>query len=172
MNPSSEVFGWAILAATFLGPVFAVFTTRYIDGRRELNNRRLHIFRTLMATRRAPLTSEQVTALNLIEIDFQGKPDVLRAWKDYFENLSVDPSDERRIKRAWEERPALHAKLLHAIAKALDYKIEQLDILSGGYGPQGFFDDVNAQRELRTLLGELLSGKRPLMIKPTPSSDA
>jgi hypothetical protein len=91
---------------------------------------------------------------------------VLQAWRAYFESLCTDPKDERRLKRAWEERPALLTKLLHAIAKALNYKIEQLDILEGGYTPQGFFDDLEAQRQLRTLMAELLSGKRPLVVKP------
>jgi hypothetical protein len=124
-----------------------------------------YVFRTLMATRRAQLSAEHVTALNLIEIDFQGKPEVLHAWKAYFENLCADAKDESRIQRAWQERPALLAKLLHAIAKVLKYNIEQLDIMAGGYTPQGFFDEVQAQRELRTLVSELLSGKRPLLIK-------
>ena len=32
MTPSSSLFGWAILAATFLGPVFAVLLTRFVDA--------------------------------------------------------------------------------------------------------------------------------------------
>jgi hypothetical protein len=84
MPPNSEIFGWAILAATFLGPAFAVLVTRIVDARRELSSRQLHVFRTLMATRRAQLTAEHVTALNLIEIDFQGKKEVLQSWKAYF----------------------------------------------------------------------------------------
>src|SRR3984893_9263784 len=90
MSPSSGIFGWAILGATFLGPIFAVLLTRYIDWKREAKNRRLYIFRTLMATRRAQLTTEHVTALNLIEIDFHGEQQILKAWKEYFENLRVD----------------------------------------------------------------------------------
>jgi hypothetical protein len=167
MTSNSDMFGWAILAATFLGPAFAVLATRIIDARRELNNRRLHVFRTLMATRRAQLTAEHVTALNLIEIDFQGKKEVLQAWKVYFENLCVDTKNESRRDRAWQERPALLAKLLHAIAKVLGYSIEQLDIMAGGYTPQGFFDEAQAQRDLRALTAEVLSGKRPLIIKAT-----
>jgi hypothetical protein len=167
MSPNSEIFGWAILAATFIGPAFAVIVTRIVDAQRELGNRRLHVFRTLMATRRAQLTTEHVTALNLIEIDFQGKKEVLQAWRAYFENLSVNPKDEGRWERAYQERPALLAKLLHAIAKVMGYRIEQLDIMAGGYTPQGFFDELQVQRELRSLTIEVLSGKRPLNIKST-----
>jgi len=128
-EPTSEVFGWAILFATFLGPILAVVTTRYIAKWRDIRNRRLYIFRALMATRRAQLTTDHITALNLIEIDFQGKRDVLTAWKDYFASLSadvVDTNDGPKLRRAVAERAALLTKLLHAIARVLHYKIEQL----------------------------------------------
>ena len=51
MNPSSDLFGWAILIATFVGPIAAVLVTRLIDAQREEYQRRLTIFRTLRATR-------------------------------------------------------------------------------------------------------------------------
>jgi hypothetical protein len=165
MNPTSEVFGWAILAATFLGPIFAVLVTRFIDQRREVRNRRLYIFRTLMATRRAQLTTEHVTALNLIEIDFQGKREVLAAWKEYFNNLATDPNNEPALKRAYAERPAALTKLLHAIAKVVRYKIEQLDIMAGGYTPQAVYDNFQRQQEIQAAAIEVLSGKKPLLVK-------
>src|SRR5579863_9790507 len=74
--PATATHSENALVATFLGLGFAVFTTRVIDRRRELSNRRTYIFRTLMATRRNPVAAEHVTALNLIEIDFHGQSDV------------------------------------------------------------------------------------------------
>jgi hypothetical protein len=164
MNPSSAIFGIAIFAATFLGPIFSVIAARYIESRKEAKNRRLWIFRTLMATRRAQLTTEHVTALNLIEIDFAGDEEVLRCWQSYFENLAVDPKSEG-LQRALNERPQLLAKLLHAIAKSLRYKVEQLDIMAGGYYPQRFYDNLQRQKEIQDLIAEQMSGKRPLLVK-------
>lgn len=161
MNPSSEIFGWAILGATFLGPIFAVLVTRYIDWKRESKNRRLYIFRTLMATRRAQLTTEHVTALNLIEVDFHGEQQILKAWKEYFENLRVDVRDANKTERAYAERPALLTKLLREIAKVMHYPIEQLDIMEGGYAPQAVADNFLRQ----TAALDVLSGKRPLLVK-------
>jgi len=74
MNPNSEVFGWAILVATFVGPIAAVIITRWIDAAREKTQRRLVIFRTLMATRAVGLNPERVAALNMIQIDFANTP--------------------------------------------------------------------------------------------------
>lgn len=165
MNPTSEIFGWAILAATFLGPIFAVLTTRFIDRKREIRNRQLYIFRTLMATRRAQLTAEHVTALNLIEIDFHGKTRVLQAWKGYFENLCTDPKDEHKFQRAVADRPSLLTKLLHEIASVVGYRIEQLDIMAGGYTPQAMYNAFQRQQDLQTVAIEVLSGTKPLLVK-------
>jgi hypothetical protein len=172
MNPTSEIFGWAILAATFLGPIFAVLVTRYIDSRREIRNRRLYIFRALMATRRAQLTQEHIVALNLIEIDFRGQREVLAAWKDYFANLSVDPNDQAKAQRAYAERPQLLTRLLHAIAKVVRYKIEQLDIMAGGYTPQLVYDNFQAQIGLQIAAMNVLTGKQPLLVKNVDGAES
>ena len=60
---------WAIVAATGLGPVLAVTITLWREKTSAIFNRRLHVFRTLMATRRMPISNEHVGAINLIEVD-------------------------------------------------------------------------------------------------------
>lgn len=114
-----------------------------------------------MATRRAQLTTEHVTALNLIEVDFHGEQQILKAWKEYFENLRVDVRDANKTERAYAERPALLTKLLREIAKVMHYPIEQLDIMEGGYAPQAVADNFLRQ----TAALDVLSGKRPLLVK-------
>ena len=52
--------GLATIAAVFLGPIFAVLLTRYIDYRRADKARKLDIFRTLMRTRKMSLNWEHV----------------------------------------------------------------------------------------------------------------
>ena len=54
----------AIVAATFLGPVFAVMISLWREARRDVRNRRLYVFRTLMATRRLAISNDHVNALN------------------------------------------------------------------------------------------------------------
>jgi hypothetical protein len=63
LDPTSTVFGWAIFVATFAGPVAAVIVTRWIDSQRDEYQRRLGIFRTLMATRAIGLSPDRVAAL-------------------------------------------------------------------------------------------------------------
>jgi hypothetical protein len=61
---------WAVVLATIVGPVAAVFITRWNDHRREERNRLLYVYRTLMATRKIAISQEHVTAINLVEVEF------------------------------------------------------------------------------------------------------
>ena len=163
MNPTSNVFGWAILAATFLGPICAVLVTRYIDERRDTRQRRLHIFRALMGTRRAQLAPEHIGALNLIEIDYRGCAGVLSAWGEYLRNLGTI-IDERNANQTFRARQNLFVKLLSEMAKVLNLKIEQLEIFEGGYFPQASVDLEAQQAAIRKLFTEISEGKRALPI--------
>jgi len=111
MNPNSPNFGWAILAATFLGPIAAILVTRYVDRLRERSARRLAIFRTLMATRRSFLSLDHISALNQIELDFQKDKAVMDVYATYMKHLGTpfDPKDNDRIAR---ERQSLRTKML------------------------------------------------------------
>jgi hypothetical protein len=90
---------WAIVAATALGPIVAVIITLWREAARDKYNRRLFVFRTLMSTRRAPISNEHVNALNLIEVDFYDCKAVEAAWKPYKDHLNTGPDDE-----AWREK--------------------------------------------------------------------
>jgi len=169
--PESSFFAWSILAATFCGPIFAVLLTRFVDYRRDQHQRRLHILRTLMATRRTILAPEHIAALNLIEIEYLGKAKVIEAWKAYLRHLSTPfgPNDSDRVAR---ERENLRVKLLSEMATILGYKIEQLDIIAGGYIPQWLVDVESEQQAIRRLFAEIAAGSKSLPIEitrlPTP----
>src|SRR5258708_5923174 len=107
MDPTSPHFGWAILLATFLGPILAVLVTRFLDHQRELRGRRMHVFRTLMSSRRGYNNNEFTAALNLIEIEFQGKPRVIQAWRAYFKHLGTVSGDPNRADDFLRERLSL-----------------------------------------------------------------
>jgi hypothetical protein len=171
------------LIAILVGPVLAVFVTRFVDARREISGRRMDIFRTLMRTRRTPMIPEHVGALNLIEIEFAGKEKVLNAWRDLLTHFGMqhtrNPDEEdsptineqergfRRHKfntRLFGERQRLLAKLLHAMAKTLRFKAEQLEIFEGGYTPQGWVDIDLQNFAIRDFVIDLALGRKMLPI--------
>lgn len=146
---------WAVVTATFIGPIAAVGITLWYTGREdrkreararakekadELFDRRLKVFRTLMATRQVGINPEHVNALNLIEVDFYRCDHVESAWKEYKDFLfgqekNLDP----------EKRERLLSKLLFEIGKILDFDIPAIDIYQGGYAPSGwaYRDELN-----------------------------
>lgn len=163
----------AIIAAVFLGPITAVFITRFIDHRRLKHGRRMDVFRTLMRTRRMTLTPDHVGALNLVEIEFHGEPNVINAWKDYFSYLGRKaPTESAEVAVFLSERGSLLTKLLHAMALTLKFQIEQLEIFEGGYTPQGWEDEQLTLQALRHYMLEILMGNRALpvthMTNPAP----
>jgi hypothetical protein len=158
---------FGIIFATFAGPIAAVLVTRGVDNLRDKERRRLEVFRSLMRTRRMPLSQEHVSALNLVEIEFISKPKVIAAFKallshydsGYGANKTLD-----ELKAANDKADALRTTLLSAIAVVLGYNFEQMDILRGSYMPQGWGVELDEQTAVRKGLAELLSGRRPLPI--------
>ncbi len=61
---------WFMIGAVFLGPIVAVQLTRYLDNKKEIRERKLWVFKTLMATRASALSPHHVEALNRIDLEF------------------------------------------------------------------------------------------------------
>ena len=132
---------WAVVLATVAGPAAAVFITRWNDHRREARGRLLYIYRTLMATRKKAISEEHVAAINLVEVDFHGVKPVIEAWSAYLTHLNspTPPGAATAQVEAWEARRGeLLAILLVKIAAHLGISKGEIEILHGGYAPQGW----------------------------------
>jgi hypothetical protein len=170
------------LLAIATTPITSVFVTRRIDHRRESRNRQVDIFRTLMRTRRVPMSADHVGALNVIEIEFANDAGIVAAWRELSKHLHTEHArraDEeimvttiggsrRRFdpldQRVGEERQRLRSKLLHAMADKLGFKIEQLEIFEGGYIPQGWEDEYVEQQLVRRFILDLYAGRVALPV--------
>lgn len=162
-NGLDLVLGIAVVVATLTGPVLAVLVTRHVDERRQRRSRQLEIFRSLMGSRRTPLSPDRVKALNMVEIEFYGITEVQKCYQDVMRHIN----HPHPLPAEWHTRlPSLTTKLLSEMAKVLGYKLQQLDVLEGGYYPQGFVDLETEQQEVRRTLIEVLSGRRPLVVSP------
>jgi hypothetical protein len=159
----------ATLMAVLLGPILAVLVTRFIDQRRLKQTRRMDVFRILMRTRKMRLNPDHVGALNLVEIEFYGEKAVIQSWKAYWAHLRLPaPVNQTQAQQQqfYRDQEALLTKLLHAIATTLNFNIQQMEILEGGYIPQGWVDDDQGLRMIRALILEILNGRRGLPIAP------
>lgn len=144
-----KVEAWAIIWATFFGPIAAVLITRWRDAATGKRERRLLIFRMLMATRRQTINVDHVSALNLIEVEFYGVKAIETAWKTYITHLNSGPIDRQLTEaeqKAWDNtRADLLAKLLAVIGRHLGYSLGEIDLRNGGYAPEGWrYRDMRA----------------------------
>ncbi|HEY1630564.1 MAG TPA: DUF6680 family protein [Rhizomicrobium sp.] len=156
-----------IVIATFTGPVAAVIVTRWVDKLRDAEKRKIEVFRSMMRSRRLPLSADYVGALNLVAVEFHGRNKVMSALKElmnhfddgYGVNKTLD-----ELKAANDKSDALRTSLLSAMATTLGYRFEQMEIHRGGYAPQGWGVELDEQAISRRGLSELLSGRRTLPV--------
>lgn len=175
-----EWTGAAIVAATFLGPVFAVEIQKRLEDRRERRERREKLFKALMATRSVRLSGQHVEALNTIDLTFdgEGKKDeaVRRAWGAYLDVLNVPV--ERRGESVWNaEYDAKFIDLLYAMSQAIGRDYDKTYIKNSWYRPQAHVDIETATQEIQRLFLSVLKGERvfPVSVNepsppPPPSS--
>ncbi len=162
---------WLMIGAVLAGPVVAVQLTRFLDERREVRERKLNIFKTLMATRAYNVSWAHVEALNRIDLEFdKNNPReraVLDAWKEYHDLLG----DKQMPPDQWGTRRVdLLVELLHKMALILDYDFDKTHIKNSSYAPKIHGDIESQQEALRRSTLELLDGKRaiPIIAAPPP----
>ena len=67
---------WLMISAVLSGPIIAVQLTRFLDAAKEERERKLQVFKTLMATRAYTVSWDHVVALNRIDLEL--KSSILR----------------------------------------------------------------------------------------------
>jgi hypothetical protein len=159
------------VVAIIAGPVLAVQAQKWLDNRRALRDRQLHIFRILMATRATSLSPGHVEALNLIDIEFRNnKPRerrVTNAWKVYLDNLSNKPEGDDET-RAWATRNEdLLTRLLWEMGNCLGYDFDEVHIRRGAYIPIGLSNIEREWHFIRQAFVKVLGGETALPMRVT-----
>jgi hypothetical protein len=157
----------AIVFATLLGPVLAVQAQKWIERARERKQRKIGIFRVLMATRAAFLSPAHVEALNAVPIEFYGNRKIVNSWKEYLDYLStqgVPPElwGQRRIE--------LFVGLLVDMAVFLGYNFTRVEISREVYWPTAHAPIEADQQIIREGLAKLFRGETaiPMDVKSFP----
>ena len=167
MNISDLLTILAILTA----PIIALQIQKYIEDRKEIRERKMQIFRTLMATRATRLDVKHIEALNMIDIEFFKNKKITEAWKlllDNFANYPQNPNEknyESKISSCAEKSDGLFVDLLSEMAKSLDYKFDKVQLKRNIYIPKGQANIIMNQEFMRHAFVEVLSGKRSIPIE-------
>lgn len=156
---------WLMIFAVLLGPIIAVQLTRYLDRIKEIRERKLDIFKTLMATRAYNVSWAHVEALNRIDLEFdhnnKKEKAVIAAWKEYLDLLSNSSisAEQWGIKRV-----DLMVELLYKMADVLDYDFDKTHIKNSFYSPMAHGVTEEEQAALRRGLLDILEGKKHIPI--------
>ncbi len=157
--------GWLTIIAVLLGPVLAVQIQKYIERKREERQRKLFLFRELMATRGTRLSPRHVEALNLIDLEYSAKNDGMRrvheAWRSYLDALNL-PNDPKDPQRVFDKRNDAFVELMYEMGNYLGFKFDRVVIQRNIYSPIGHGEIEDDQRLIRKGVVELLAGKRAL----------
>jgi hypothetical protein len=164
------------VAATLLGPIFAVQAQKWVERAKERKNRKSWVFHQLMATRCARLSAEHVQALNMIDLAFYGRRDagkhhptkteiaVTDAWHIYLDHLSTKGADDNVWTAQGDE---LFTNLLAAMAEDVGFSFDRVQLKKGAYSPIAHGEQEAHVQAQRQLMGEVLAGSRAIKMAVT-----
>jgi hypothetical protein len=159
---------WLTILAIISAPLVALRVNVWLNTKAERKNRKLEIFRSIMATRSTGLSPEHVSALNKIDVEFYDVLEVQNAWKEYLDHLgtaSTIPSDSKDAWDRWGDKKAdLLTELILKMATHLDYKFDKVHLKKGHYYPKGYVDIETEHMIIRQGLVRLLENKKALPI--------
>lgn len=131
---------WLMILAVLVAPILAVQVQKWLERYRDYRERKLRIFKILMATRATGLSAEHVQALNLIDLEFVGKKyrKTREYWKEYLNHLDNFPREDEKLLPVWGDKKVdLLVKLLIEMGNALGYQFDTVNIKKGAYLPEG-----------------------------------
>ena len=158
----------AIVLATTLGPVLAVWASEYRQKKNAEDQRREWVFRTLWATRAIRLHQDHVAALNQIDLAFPAQyfPKVAEAWNIYLGHLNTPMGSTEAGCLQWGKTGAdLFINLVHQMASDIGISLPMNVVKLSVYHPEAHVSMEERQKEIQTLLAELLRGDRAINVK-------
>ena len=172
-NPeySMTISDWLVIAAMIIGPILAIQVQKFIEYRNLKRERKMYVFKTLMATRGTRLSPLHVEALNMIDIEFYDTNEVVAAWKLLLDNFyhyptdRQDPSYEAKLIACSEKSKDLLVDLLYEISQVLNYKFDKVHLKRGCYTPVGHGEVEFEQQFIRKSFVELFSGRKTFPVK-------
>ena len=159
-----------MIAAVLLAPFIAVHVQKRLEHFKEDRERKLRVFKTLMATRAATISGDHVQALNMIDLVFLGNKynKVTAAWKSYLDHLGSYPKENKEAQAVWaDKRVDLLAKLLSEMGASLGYSFDDVHIKKSIYAPEAHAQTEDEYLLIRRGLIRLLYGDTELKMDVT-----
>jgi hypothetical protein len=154
------------LIALVLGPVMAVGIQLWFEKRRESRKRKLFVLDTLMSYRGRLVHTDNVRAMNMIDVVFYDSPSVRTRFKTLLAHLDSDAMKAKPITAETLSRAEdLIVELISEIAKDVGYSFDHTAIKRQAYRPSAFNDEETYTAEVRVALMGLLQGREGIRVK-------
>jgi hypothetical protein len=169
-----EAKDYITIFAVLISPLLAVQAEKIIERARSSKNRKVQIFKTLMATRGSRLSTEHVIALNQIDLEFYGSKKyrkTLNSWKEYLDQLGLKFNNDEEF-RVWNDKAEeLLANLLYEMGISLGYSFDKVTIKRNAYSPTGHVKVESENQQIRNLLIKVLNGENAITTLQISSDD-
>lgn len=144
--------------AIIIIPIVAVVVGQKLQTRAKKREDKIQIFKILMTSRIYDWTTDEVHALNILDIVFSDDKEVRDSWKDLYDKLCVSNPREVELKKIQTAK----YKLLETIAKSLGYENQiTWETIQNPYIPKGLLNQLQAQAtnqsNLNSILGMMVS---------------
>jgi len=176
-----------VVLAILAGPFIGIWAQSRIDKRRQSKERKLDVFKTLMATRATPLSQEHVRALNRIDMEFFGRKEkkVRNAWNTLLDHFGEGPTHppepaegispvnlkkhhlelqkyDNDFARWLERTGSLRTKLLKEMGASPGYDFGEVHIRKAAYNPRLHDDIEMTQLSVIKAINDVFTRKRSL----------
>lgn len=154
-----KLYEWLTLAGVFAGPLSAVLITLWIERRRRQNDARMQVLRMIMTTRRLPSDPAYLMAINMVELEFNDRKDVMEARRQYLDLVSQDVGQDRQADHQTKIN-AKQATMIYGMMKAVGLRASESAIHTDAYVSQGFLDRDNLYLESLRAMPEVAGALR------------
>jgi len=183
MNIPTDPAFWITTIAVVLGPILAVQAQKYLEGLREKRRRRESVFYALMATRANRISTEHVSALNKIDIEWFGikifgihrrsriEGEINDSWKIYLDHLNTRTDDSALA--AWAAKgDELFVDILYHMSKSLGYNFDKITLKRSVYSPIAHGELELEQQSIRRGMLDWVNGDRSMKVQFIPPNSA
>lgn len=170
--------GTVTVVAILLAPIIALRVQTRLDAAKEKRQRKLIIFKTLIATYATRVSPDHIQALNMINIEFYGTQSVLSSWRLYQQHLTTPapkandtstPVEEReKAAQQWlETGNDLFINLLVDMSNEVGFPFDKPTLSKGIYYPIAQEKIEVENKILREGLLKIICNREPLSMNIT-----
>jgi len=151
-------------------PLITLLIGKKLEDYKENKQRRLDIFKTLLATRGDVGSLEHVKALNMLDVEFNDVQNVKHAWNYYRGHLNSRAQEylnnEGELNSLWQDkRVDLLTDLLYQMAQYFKYDFDKNIIRTGAYYPKLHGDLVGLELNTKYNLNRVLMGGQSINVR-------